>query len=103
MGTKMGPSYAFLFMGKFEANILSPYHQYPLVWLRFLDDNFLIWHYSEKELLDFIEYRKNAHPWIKFTYDYSTEKATFLDVDINKNSDGILDTSIHVKKTNNHQ
>ena len=32
-----------------------------------------------------------------------TEKATFLDVEISKNSDCILDTFIHVKKTNNHQ
>ena len=103
MGTKMAPSYASLFMGYFEKNILSQYHQYPLVWLRFLDDIFLIWQYSEKELLDFIKYLNNAHPWIKFTYHYSTEKATFLDVDISKNNDGILATSIHVKKTNNHQ
>ena len=103
MGTNMAPSYASLFMGYFEKNILSQYHQYPLVWLRFLDDIFLIWQYSEKELLDFIEYLNNAHQWIKFTYHYSTEKATFLDVDISKNNDGILATSIHVKKTNNRQ
>ena len=71
--------------------------------LRFLDDIFLLWQYSEKEPLDFIEYLNNAHPWIKFTYHYFTEKATILDVDISKNNDGTLDTSIHVKKMNNHQ
>ena len=99
VGTKMAPGYAFLFMGNFEKkNIFSQYHQYPLVWLRFLDDIFLIWQYSEKEL-DFIEYHNNAHPWIH----YSTENATFLDVDISKNNDSILDTSVHAKKTNNHQ
>ena len=64
MGIKMAPSYASLFMGNFEKHILSQYHQYPLVWLRFLDDIFLIWQYSEKELLDFIEYLNNAHPAI---------------------------------------
>ena len=36
-------------------------------------------------------------------FHYSIKKATFLDVDISKNNDGILDTSIHVKKTNNYQ
>ena len=40
---------------------------------------------------------------MKFTYQFSTEKATFVDADISKNNDGSLDTSIHVKKTNNHQ
>ena len=76
MGTKMAPSYVSVFMGNFEKNILSQYHQYPLVWLRFLDDIFLICQFSEKELLDFIEYLNNAHPWIIFTHHYSTEKAT---------------------------
>ena len=40
---------------------------------------------------------------IKFTYQYSTEKATFLDVDISKNIEGTLNTSVPVKKANNHQ
>ena len=79
------------------------YHRQPLIWLRFLDDIFLIREYSEDELLDFIKYLNSAHQSIKFAYQYSTEKATFLDVDISKNNDGTLDTSIHVKKTNYHQ
>ena len=103
MGTKMSPSYASLFMGKFEEDKLNHYHHQPLIWLRFLDDIFLIWEYSEEELLDFIKYLNNAHPSIKFTYQYSSDKATFLDVDIYKNNDGTLGTSVHVKKTNNHQ
>ena len=97
MGTKMAPSYASLFMGKFEDDKLSDYHHQPLIWLRFLDDIFFIWQYSEKELLDFIEYLNGAQPSIKFTYQHSTEKATFLDVEISKNNDGTLDTSVHVK------
>ena len=101
VGTKMAPSYVSLFMGKFEEDKLSDYHNQPLIWLRFLD--FLILQYSEKELLDFIKYLNGAHTSIKFTYQYSTEKATFLDVDISKNNDGTLDTSVHVKKTNTHQ
>ena len=56
MGTKMAPNYASLFMGKFEEDKLNQYHRQPLIWLRFLDDLFLIWEYSEDELLDFIKY-----------------------------------------------
>ena len=103
MGTKMSPSYASLFMGKFEEDKLNHSHHQPLIWLRFLDDIFLICEYSEEELLDFIKYLNNAHPSIIFTYQYSSEKATFLDVDIYKNNDGILGTSVHVRKTKNHQ
>ena len=65
IGTKMAPSYSPLFMGKFEEDK-------PLIWLRFLDDIFLIWEYSEEELLDFIKYLNAAHPSIKFTYQCST-------------------------------
>ena len=90
-------------LGKFGEDKLSDYHRQPLIWLRFLDDIFLIWQYSEKELLDFIKYLNGAYPSINFTYQYSTEKAIFLDVDISKNNDGTLDTSVHVKRTNNHQ
>ena len=100
IGTKMAPLYSTKIIGKFEEDKLNLYHRQPLIWLRVLDDILLIWEYSEVELLDFIEYLKSAH--IKFTYKYSTEKASFLDVDICKNSDGTLNTSVDVKKTNNH-
>ena len=66
MGIKMAPSYASLFIGKFEEDKkLSDYHHQPLIWLSFLDDIFLKWQYSEKELLDSIKYLNGAHPSIK--------------------------------------
>ena len=46
MGAKMAPNYASLFMGKIEEDKLNQYHRQPLIWLRFLDDIFLIWEYS---------------------------------------------------------
>ena len=81
MDTKMAPNYTSLFKGKFEDK-LNQYHHQPLIWLRFLDDIVLIWEYSEDGLLDFKKYLNSAHPSIKLTYQYSTEKATFLDVGI---------------------
>jgi len=43
MGTEMAPSYANLVLGKFEHDALinSPYQ--PHIWLRFIDDIFMIW------------------------------------------------------------
>jgi len=40
MGTKMAPSYAYLFKGKFENEFLSNCSKTPLMWLRFIDDIF---------------------------------------------------------------
>ena len=72
MGTKMAHGFASLFMGKFEEDKLNQYHRQHLIWLRFLDDIFLIWEYSEEELLYFMKYPNIAYPSIKFTYQYST-------------------------------
>ena len=66
MGTKNALYYASLFTGKFEEDKSNQYHRQPLIWLRFLDDIFLIWEYSEDKHLDFIKYLNSAHPSIKY-------------------------------------
>ena len=43
MGTKLAPSYANLFMSKFEQDNVYTYHLQPTLWKRFIDDIFLIW------------------------------------------------------------
>ena len=44
MGTKMAPSFAHLFLAKFEHDALAINAPYlPHAWLRFLDDIFVIW------------------------------------------------------------
>lgn len=103
MGTKMAPSYASLFMGKLEMDFLGSCDKSPLIWFRFLDDIFMIWDHSEQDLQDFISKINNFHKTIKFTYNYSMENATFLDVNIKRNENGELDTSVHEKVTNCHQ
>lgn len=43
MGTRMAPSYANLFMGKFETEFLNSEQLQPLIWLRYIDDIFFLW------------------------------------------------------------
>ena len=54
MGTKMAPSYANLFMGKFEENALADASHSPLIWWRFINDIFLLWTHGEDLLNSFI-------------------------------------------------
>ena len=77
MGTKMDPSDASLFMGKLEMDFLGFCNKTPLIWLRFLDDNFMIWNHSEQDLHDFISKINNCHDTIKFTFNYSNKKLLF--------------------------
>jgi len=61
MGTKMAPSYANLFLGKFEHDAIlnSPYQ--PHIWLRFIDDSFMIWTKGPEKLKIFVDYLNNLH------------------------------------------
>jgi hypothetical protein len=103
MGTKMAPSYASLFMGKFEMDFLNTCERKPSIWLRFLDDIFFIWDHSEEELITFFNEINNYHNTIKFTYNYSKTNATFLDVNLEKKDNCEIETSVHEKITNAHQ
>ena len=48
MGTAAAPNYANLFMDRFETK--------ALIWLRFIDDIFMIWTHGEDNLNEFIKY-----------------------------------------------
>ena len=98
MGTKAAPAYANLFMAKLEEEFLSSRTLKPLVWKRFIDDIFIIWTHGEQNLNHFLE-DLNTSSSVSFTWHYSTEKSTFLDIDITHKNDSFT-TSIHVKPTN---
>ena len=100
MGTKCAPSYANIFMGKFEE-----LHIYPRIldktriFLRYIDDLFLIWKGSEEELKRFFTELNQVHPTIKFDYHYSTKAINFLDLTIYKDDKGELCTKSYTKPT----
>ena len=50
MGTGMAPNDAIIFMHYLETNFLSTYLMPPNIWLRFVDDIFMIWNYGEQQL-----------------------------------------------------
>ena len=79
MGTKLAPSYAALFMTKFEEKYVYSYPLQPKLWKRLIDDIFLIWHYGMDSLLEFIEHLNTVHPTDKFTSDISHTEISFLD------------------------
>ena len=50
MGTKMAPSYANLFMDRFERAFLAQEPIQPLIWKRYIDDILCIWTGTRSEL-----------------------------------------------------
>ena len=81
MGTKVAPTYATLVMGFLEQNLYTKYEQiygseekekFMKEFKRFLDDCFIFWQRSEKQLLEFFTLLNTLHPKIQFTMESHT-------------------------------
>jgi len=86
----MAPSFANLFLAKFEHDALRNAPYLPHTWLRFLDDIFFIWTEGSDKLRVFVDYLNNLHPTIKFTCSHSLTNIPFLDVMVSL-KDGLID------------
>ena len=104
MGTRAAPNYASIFMGAFERKHIynSKYYQHIWFYCRFIDDIFIIWTGSEKELKEFFEYINKVHKTIKFTTEHSRYSINFLDTIVTINEDGTLTTDVFQKITDTH-
>ncbi len=107
MGTKVAPTFANIFMGKFENDHVytHPLYSKCLVWFRFIDDIFFIFTGTLNELNQFFyDLNHTEHHSIKFTMDYSRDKINFLDTTI-KIENGtlfMLLSTLYTKPTDSH-
>ena len=95
MGTAVAPNYANLFMNRFESKALANWPLKPFIWLRFIDDIFMIWTHGEDTLTEFITYLNGIHPTIKFAHELSTTQINFLDTTVKVNSPRELYTKLY--------
>ncbi|CAJ0932891.1 unnamed protein product [Ranitomeya imitator] len=70
-----------------------------IIWKRYIDDVFCIWHGSPDSLKNFFEFLNVSWPGIKFTINTSQDKMNFLDTLVIKDSDGRLSTDLYFKDT----
>ena len=102
MGTKMGPSYACLFMGHFEHLVAESYSgPIPEFYRRYIDDGLGITKLSMAQLNNFFDFIQNFRPSIKFTSCISESRVEFLDIEIFLRNHK-LSTSVFYKKTATH-
>ena len=72
MGTKMGPSYANLFVGFIENKFFSNYHgPKPDLYKRYIDDCVGATSSSKEEFNLFINAVNSFHPALKYTWEIS--------------------------------
>eukprot|EP00061_Rhincodon_typus_P017744 g46582.t1 len=79
MGTRMGPSYARLFVAYMEQFFHSYTSTMPHLFLRYIDDCIGAASCSHKELEQFINFTNVFHPNLKFTWTISDTSLSFLD------------------------
>ena len=103
IGTKLAPDYAKLFLSIFEPNMLNQYPIKPSIWLRYVEDIFMIRNDSEDKLMNFLAYINTVYPAIQFTHAHSFKSVNFLDVLVTLTNDGTISTDIYTKPTNAHQ
>ena len=102
MGTAVAPNYANLFMDRFETKALNNWPLKPLIWLRFIDDIFMIWPHGEDNLNEFITYLNGIHQTIKFTHESSHTQIDFLDTTVKINDNREIYTTLYEKPTDTH-
>jgi hypothetical protein len=54
IGTMVAPGFANNYVAWFEKMFVYLYKHHPLLWLRFIDDIFIIWTYGEEALKEFV-------------------------------------------------
>ena len=99
MGTAAAPKYANLFMNRFERKALENWPLKPLIWLRFIDDIFMIWTHGDDNLTEFITYLNGIHPKIKFTHERTLTQINLLDTTLKVNDQRELFTILYEKPT----
>ena len=112
MGTPMAVNYAN-FMGRFEQELLNSYEEQhgkrPALWLRFIDDVFVVWQGTVEEFNHFIRFCDDFSTInkfksnIRFTASPPSKSADFLDTRVHINEDGTLSTDLYMKPTASDQ
>ena len=100
IGTRAAPTFACLFMGAMEFIMLQSWTGLqPKMWKRYIDDIFMLWTGTEKDLLDFVEHLNKSHPLLKFkvNYNFQSKSVEFLDTIISISSDGFIKTTLYTK------
>ena len=100
MGTICAPAYANIFMAEFEQKYVYPLiKDKSILFLRYIDDIFMVWTKSEKQLKDFMSELNQKHPYIKFDYKFDCKQIEFLDTLVYIDQQNKLQTTVFRKSS----
>ena len=107
MGAAFSTSIANIYMSTVLNKFLQAQKAQPLLFMRCIDDIFMIWKDTKEELNTFVTNLNLIHPNLKFTHEYSEQTIDFLDLTVYKGRGFLftnrLDTKTFQKPLNLYQ
>ena len=99
MGLPWAPVIGNLYMEAFEERALSSSTLTSKLWLRYVDDTFVVWPHGQRSLDEFHTHLNEQHPSIQFTREEESDhKIPFLDVMVERRGVSVT-TSVYRKPT----
>ena len=106
MGKKFAPHYADITMAYWERENLRKCDKQPTLYLRYLDDIFMIWEHTVADFEQAFQILNSAHPNITLKSNIQEQELEFLDVLVYKGrkfrESGRFDTKVYFKPTDSH-
>ncbi len=106
MGKKFAPAYAYIYMADWEQTVFPKCPKVPSLYIRYLDDIFGVWNYSESDFKHFVSILNTHDDSIKVKYNLQLEQIEFLDMQVfirRENTETWqLGTRVYFKPTDTH-
>ncbi|MGL4283863.1 MAG: reverse transcriptase domain-containing protein, partial [Eubacterium aggregans] len=106
MGKRFAPSYANIFMARWEEAALDAWHIKPLHYYRFLDDIWGVWSGTKDQFEQFADHLNRFHRSIRIKHTLHGTEVNFLDTVTYKGKDfprtHRLDIKVYFKDTDTH-
>ena len=94
----LSPVLADLFMEEFELDSIEKVNLCPNLWLRYINDTFVVRPYDKTALQEFFHHLNSQHPHIQFTMEQEQNNTiSVLDVQVTRQADGTIAQTVHRK------